>query len=77
MIPVSLPILISPARYYLTNPLYLSPVLGEVQSVGLFAAVAGAAPAGQRHEVVLELVVKLVLAGQAPHTDRVCRLGRP
>merc|ERR1719323_170150 len=48
------------------------PVLGEVHVVGLSAAVvAGDAPAGQGHEVVLELVVKLALAGQAPDTDRV------
>ena len=59
-----------------SSPLYMHyiPVLGEVHVVGLSAAlVAGDAPAGQRHQVILELVVELALPGQAPHADRVCR----
>ena len=56
----------------------ISPVRDEVHVVGLSSAfVTGDAPTGQRHEVILELVVKLAPAGQAPHTDRVYRLGRP
>ena len=50
----------------------IAPVLGEVHVVGLAAAVvAGDAPAGQRHQVVLELVVQLALPGKASHADRV------
>ena len=58
---------------HLSKDLCSIPVLGEVHVVGLSAAVvAGDAPAGQRHEVVLELDVKLALPGQTTHTDRVC-----
>ena len=51
---------------------WVSPVLGVHHVVGLSAAVvAGDAPAGQRHQVVLELVVQLALPGKASNADRV------